>query len=73
MMVRLWIVIERVLFAVCTVLSVSVTVKLTLLVPPDVGVPVMAPVPMLIVRPAGSPVADQWNGAVPPLAATVWL
>jgi hypothetical protein len=72
-MVRLRIVIERVLFAVCTVLDESVTVTLALLVPPAVGVPVMAPVPALIDNPAGSPVADQCNGVVPPEAATVWL
>ena len=48
----------------------SVTVMVGVLVPPALGVPEMAP-EELIVRPAGSPVADQVYGNVPPLAVIV--
>ena len=48
----------------------SVTVIEGVLVPEAVGVPEMAP-EELILRPAGSPVADQVYGAVPPPAAMV--
>ena len=48
----------------------SVTVMVGVLVPPALGVPEMAP-EELIVRPAGSPVADQVYGNVPPLALIV--
>ena len=48
----------------------SVTVIEGVLVPAAVGVPEIAP-DELIERPAGSPVADQVYGAVPPVAAIV--
>ena len=48
----------------------SVTVMVGVLVPPALGVPEIAP-EELIVRPAGSPVADQVYGNVPPLAVIV--
>ena len=48
----------------------SVTVMVGEVVPVAVGVPEMAP-DKLIVRPAGSPVADQVYGAAPPVAAMV--
>jgi hypothetical protein len=48
----------------------SVTVMLGVLMPVAVGVPEMVP-EELIVRPAGSPVADQVYGNVPPLAVIV--
>jgi hypothetical protein len=38
-----------------------------------VGVPEMSPVEALILRPAGKPVADHANGAVPPVAVIAWL
>ena len=47
-----------------------VTVIEGVLVPAAVGVPEMAP-DELMLRPAGSPVADQVYGAVPPVAAIV--
>jgi hypothetical protein len=43
---------------------------ITLLVPVAVGVPEMAPEELML-RPAGSPVADQVYGNVPPLAVIV--
>ena len=46
----------------------SVTVIEGVLVPVAVGVPEIAPVELML-RPAGSPVADQVYGAVPPPAA----
>ena len=48
----------------------SVTVIEGVLMPVAVGVPVMAPEELML-RPAGSPVADQVYGAVPPVAAMV--
>jgi hypothetical protein len=48
----------------------SVTVMVGEVVPVAVGVPEMAP-EELIERPAGSPVADQVYGNVPPLAVIV--
>ena len=48
----------------------SVAVTVTVLVPAAVGVPEIAPVVALIPRPAGRLVADQVNGAVPPVPAT---
>jgi hypothetical protein len=48
----------------------SLTVIVGVLVPPALGVPEMAPEEP-IVRPAGSPVADQVYGNVPPLAFIV--
>ncbi len=48
------------------------TVTLTVLVPAAVGVPLITPA-VLIVRPAGRPVAVQVYGDVPPLAASVAL
>ena len=48
----------------------SVTVMLGVLMPVAVGVPEMVP-EELIARPAGSPVADQVYGNVPPLAVIV--
>jgi hypothetical protein len=48
----------------------SVTVIDGVLVPAAVGVPEMAPEELML-RPAGSPVAVQVNGAVPPPAAMV--
>ncbi len=51
--------------------AASTTVTVTVEVPAVVGVPEMTPVPALIVRPAGSPVADQLYGGVPPTALTV--
>ena len=48
----------------------SVTVIEGVLVPVAVGVPEMAPEELML-RPAGSPVADQVYGAVPPVAAMV--
>src|SRR5581483_11219652 len=46
----------------------SVRVKVGVLVPVDVGVPVIAP-EEFIVRPAGNPLTDQVYGKVPPLPA----
>jgi hypothetical protein len=48
----------------------SVTVIEGVLVPVAVGVPEMAP-EALMLRPAGSPVADQVYGDVPPLTLIV--
>jgi hypothetical protein len=48
----------------------SVTVIEGVLVPAAVGVPEIAPEELML-RPAGSPVADQVYGAVPPPAAMV--
>ena len=48
----------------------SVTVMLGEVVPVAVGVPEIAPEELML-RPAGSPVADQVYGAVPPVAAMV--
>ena len=42
-----------------------------LVVPPDVGMPKMAPVALFKDRPAGKPVADQVYGDVPPTADSV--
>lgn len=42
-------------------------------VPDAVGVPDMTPLPALIVKPEGNPVADHAYGAVPPAAVTVVL
>jgi hypothetical protein len=51
--------------------SVTRTVKLN--VPATVGVPLITPVLLFKLRPAGNDptVIDQLNGAVPPLAASV--
>jgi hypothetical protein len=54
-------------------LVASVTVKVTLLVPDVVGVPVIAPVVAFRARPGGSPVADHAYGVLPPVAETVPL
>jgi hypothetical protein len=63
---------ENVFFAVWTGGPASVTVTTTLLlVPADVGVPLITPVVAFMVSPFGSPVADQLYGVVPPLALTV--
>jgi hypothetical protein len=48
----------------------SVTVIEGVLVPAAVGVPEIAPEELML-RPAGSPVADQVYGAVPPLTLIV--
>ena len=48
----------------------SVTVIVGVVVPVAVGVPETAPEELML-RPAGSPVADQVYGAVPPLALIV--
>ena len=64
----------RVTVAVCGVGVVeSVALMITLPLLAAVGVPVIAPVPALIERPAGRPVADQVYGAIPPVAAMVML
>ena len=55
---------ERFLVAVAPAVSVSVTA--TVDVPAVVGVPEITPVVALTESPAGSPVADQVYGAVPP-------
>jgi len=44
---------------------------LAVLVPAVVGVPLITPVLLLIVKPAGKPVADHVYGVVPPFATTV--
>ena len=49
----------------------SFTVTTTVLGPVAEGVPLIRPVVELILRPAGSPVADQLYGVVPPVAITV--
>ena len=51
----------------------SVTVTTAVLLPAVVGLPPITPVDALMLRPVGSPVADQVYGVVPPLAATVAL
>jgi len=62
----------RVTEADCWGLLESVTLRLTLNVPPAVGVPVIWPVVAPIERPGGRPVVpDQLNGAVPPVRTTV--
>ena len=53
------IVMERLALAVCCGLLASVTVMLAELVPAVVGVPLITPVLLFIVNPAGKPVADQ--------------
>jgi hypothetical protein len=45
-----------------------VTVTVMFEVPVALGVPVITPVLVLIDSPAGSPLADQVNGATPPAA-----
>jgi hypothetical protein len=61
--------------AVCCGLPASVTVTVTDTVPTalEAGVPVMAPVEALIVRPDGRPIALKAYGVVPPVAVTVLL
>jgi hypothetical protein len=62
---------DRFLVAVkCVGFVESVTVTATVLVPAVVGLPVMAPLEASMLNPAGSPVADQVYGVVPPLALT---
>jgi hypothetical protein len=56
---------------VLTLLSVSVVLRLTLSVPADVGVPLITPVEELMLKPAGSPVADQTIGVTPPVEVAV--
>ena len=51
----------------------SVTVMLTVNVPLEPGVPVIAPEVVLMANGDGSPVADHVNGVVPPVATTVVL
>ena len=51
----------------------SLTFTVTWLVPPALGVPVIAPVEELMLKPFGRPVADQVYGDVPPLTASVAL
>lgn len=46
---------------------------LTVLTPAAVGVPLICPLDALMLKPAGSPVADHVYGVAPPLAATVAL
>jgi hypothetical protein len=58
-----------VLEALCCGEVESVTVMVTLLVPAAVGMPDMTPVPALMVKPAGSPLAAQEYGCVPPAAS----
>jgi len=63
---------ESVLDAVaCVPLVESVTVTVTELVPAAVGVPEITPVPLPIVSPEGSPLADHVYGPFPPVAAIV--
>ena len=59
--------------AVAPTVSVAVTVKLN--VPPDDGVPVIAPVDPFRDRPVGNEPAVTANAEapVPPVAPTVWL
>src|SRR5436190_877182 len=56
----------------CVGLVESVAVMVTATGPPVavVGVPLITPVPVLIDRPAGRPVAEYVYGAVPPLAVS---
>ena len=67
------IVMLKALVAVCTGLLASLTWTVKLEAPADAGVPVIAPLAPLSVRPAGKdPLAiDQVYGSVPPLAASV--
>jgi hypothetical protein len=62
---------EKDFVAVSEVLSVTCAVKLN--VPPDVGVPVIAPVDAFKFKPPGSAplVIDQLYGVVPPVALRV--
>src|SRR5215472_17203486 len=55
--------------------AASVTCASKYHVPPPLGVPVIAPVPALMLRPLGSePMdTDQVNGGVPPISEMVWL
>jgi hypothetical protein len=53
------IVMERLAVAVCWGVLASFTVTVAVLVPADVGVPLITPLPELIDSPAGKPVADQ--------------
>ena len=48
----------------------SVTCTETLNVPTTAGVPVMVPEAESRLKPDGSPWADQWKGAVPPLSTS---
>jgi hypothetical protein len=64
------IVIEKVAVAVWFGVPESLTVTTGLLVPVDVGVPLIKPVNELMVSPAGRPEADQVYAPVPPVAAT---
>jgi hypothetical protein len=68
-------VIDKALVALFAGFEESVTIAVKSEVPAVVGVPDMAPVDALRVRPAGSvPVEmDQVKGAVPPDAVKVWL
>ena len=63
----------RALVALCTGLLASLTWTVKLKVPATVGIPVIAPLVPLSVRPVGKdPLAiDQVYGSVPPLAASV--
>ena len=64
----------RLLLAVrCVGLVESVTVTTTVPELAPCGVPLMTPLEASMPRPAGSPVADQVYGVVPPLAARVSL
>jgi hypothetical protein len=62
---------EYVLVTTADAVSIAVTTTLKGLPVAVVGVPVIVPVPALMLKPAGSPVADQVYGAVPPVADTV--
>ncbi len=65
---------EKVLMAVCGAgMLESCTVMVTELTPAATGVPVICPVEALIVKPAGSPVADQVYGCMPPAAMAAEL
>ncbi len=61
------------LFWVTTAPAASVAVTVKAKVPPVVGVPVMAPVPVFRLRPAGRApdVTAKVTGAVPPVTAMV--
>src|SRR5271157_358442 len=66
----------RACVAVCTGLLESATFTVKLAVPfGPVGVPVIAPVLALMLKPAGSApaVIEKVSGAKPPVVATVWL
>src|SRR5208337_718681 len=60
---------------VCVLVAASVTFTVKLLVAAAVGVPAIAPVPAVNVRPAGNvpAVMDHVYGVVPPLAPSIWL